>query len=115
VNYKREVGYPKSILSYRRPSNLNDGNDQGFHPTQKPVALMKYLIETYTNEGDLVVDPFIGSGTLAVACIETNRRFIGIELSSDYCEIARRRVDDAGRQQRMNFNPSPIDKHNKGC
>ena len=62
------------------------------HPTQKPVALFEYLIKTYTNEGDLVLDNCIGSGTTAGAAKRTGRHFIGIELSPEYCEIARKRV-----------------------
>ena len=62
------------------------------HPTQKPLELFEYLIKTYTNEGDLVLDNCIGSGTTAVAAKRTGRHFIGIELSSEYCEIARKRV-----------------------
>ena len=58
------------------------------HPTQKPVALFEYLIKTYTNEGDLVLDNCVGSGTTAVACKNTNRKCVGIELSEDYCAIA---------------------------
>lgn len=64
----------------------------GQHPTQKPVALFEYLIKTYTNEGDLVLDNCIGSGTTAVAAKRTGRHFIGIELSEEYCEIARKRI-----------------------
>ena len=66
--------------------------ERGAHPTQKPVALFEYLIKTYTNEGDLVLDNCIGSGTTAVAAKRTGRHFIGIELSEEYCEIARKRV-----------------------
>jgi site-specific DNA-methyltransferase (adenine-specific) len=78
-------GYPTSILEFP-----NDGDKT--HPTAKPVALFEYLIKTYTNEGDLVLDNCIGSGTTAVACKRTGRHFIGIELSEEYCEIARKRV-----------------------
>ena len=67
--------YPKQELYF--------SNNKGLHPTQKPVALFEYLIKTYTNEGDLVLDNCIGSGTTAVACIKTNRRFIGMELSPE--------------------------------
>lgn len=63
------------------------------HPTQKPVALMEYLIRTYTNEGDLVLDNCMGSGTAGVACKNTNRRFVGIERDPTYFEIARKRVE----------------------
>ena len=62
------------------------------HPTQKPVALFEYLIKTYTNEGDLVLDNCTGSGTTGIACINTNRQFILIEKDPDYYEIARKRI-----------------------
>ena len=65
----------------------------GLHPTQKPVALFEYLIRTYTNEGDLVLDNCIGSGTTAVACQNLNRNFIGIEVSPEYCKIAEKRLN----------------------
>jgi len=65
---------------------------KGQHPTQKPLALFKYLIKTYTNEGDLVLDNCIGSGTTAVAAKQLKRNFIGIEISEKYCEIARQRL-----------------------
>ncbi len=78
--------YPNSVLEFANP------NHGSLHPTQKPVALFEYLIKTYTNEGDLVLDNCIGSGTTAVAAKRTGRHFIGIELSSEYCEIARKRV-----------------------
>lgn len=68
---------------------------RGIHPTQKPVKLMEYLIKTYTNEGDLVLDNCIGSGTTAVACVNLNRNFIGIEKDEDYFKKACNRVDEA--------------------
>ena len=64
------------------------------HPTQKPVALMEYLIKTYTNEGETVLDFTMGSGTTGVACVNTNRNFIGIELDESYFEIASKRISD---------------------
>ncbi len=64
------------------------------HPTQKPVALLEYLIRTYTNEGDLVLDNCMGSGTTGVACINTNRNFIGIELDPEYFKIAEKRINE---------------------
>lgn len=67
------------------------------HPTQKPVSLMEYLIRTYTNEGDLVLDNCMGSGTTGVACVNTGRNFIGIEKDSEYFKIARRRIREAQR------------------
>ena len=66
------TGYPTSILSFKK-------EETNYHPTQKPVALMEYLIRTYTNEGELVMDNCMGSGTTGVACVNTNRKFIGIE------------------------------------
>lgn len=64
------------------------------HPTQKPVALFEYLIKTYTNPGDIVLDNCMGSGTTAIACLQTGRDFIGFETSSEYCDIANQRVKD---------------------
>ena len=78
--------YPQSIqVFYKREK-------QSLHPTQKPVALFEYLIKTYTNEGETVLDNCIGSGTTAVACINTNRNYIGFELSEEYCKIAEERI-----------------------
>lgn len=80
----------------RVPRSIQKFNTQvGFHPTQKPVALMEYLIRTYTNEGETVLDNTMGSGTTGVACINTNRKFIGIERDPAYFEIAKRRIEGA--------------------
>ena len=81
------VRYPVSVQRFNR--------DRGIHPTQKPVALMEYLIKTYTNEGDTVLDFTMGSGTTGVACKNLNRRFVGIEREEDYYEIALNRIDAA--------------------
>lgn len=67
----------------------------GGHPTQKPVALLRRMIECCTNPGDLVLDPFMGSGSTGVACIETGRRFVGIEIDPGYCTVAARRAEAA--------------------
>ena len=83
---------PLSILSFPR-----DGNR--VHPTQKPVALLEYLIKTYTNEDDIVLDNCMGSGSTGVACVNTNRRFIGIELDDKYFNIAKQRIDAAIRDK----------------
>lgn len=69
--------------------------EQGLHPTQKPVALMEYLIRTYTNEGDTVLDNCAGSGTTGVACTNTSRHFIGIEKDAAYFAIAKARIESA--------------------
>jgi site-specific DNA-methyltransferase (adenine-specific) len=80
--------YPKSILDI---SNADQTNK--LHPTQKPVKLMEYLIKTYTNEGDLVLDNCMGSGTTGVACKNLGRKFIGIELDPEYFKIAEKRIN----------------------
>jgi len=85
---KTNLKYPKTIITF---SNANRVNNK--HPTQKPVALMEYLIKTYTNEEDLVLDNCMGSGTTGVACVETNRNFIGIELDEKYFNIAKERIE----------------------
>lgn len=86
--------YPLSVLSF--PVVNNDGSGDGrFHPTQKPVALMEYLIRTYTNEGEVVLDFTMGSGTTGVAAMNTGRRFIGIELDEDYFDVACGRIEKA--------------------
>ena len=82
-----ETGYPSSVLSFA------SGHNSNIHPTQKPVSLFRYLIKTYTNEGELVLDNCIGSGTTAVACKQANRNFIGIELSQEYVDIANKRLN----------------------
>ena len=73
--------------------------DRGLHPTQKPVALCEYLIKTYTNLGETVLDNCMGSGTTAIACINTNRNYIGFELDKHYCEIANERIRKAIEEQ----------------
>jgi len=91
-NYVREfTGYPIDILQF-------DYDKQIFHPTQKPIALFEYLIKTYTNEGDLILDNCIGSGTTAVACKQMGRKFIGIEINPDYVDIANKRLANTYRQ-----------------
>jgi len=79
--------YPKSILQF---SNANQRGK--IHPTQKPVALFEYLIRTYTNEGETVLDNCMGSGTTAIACINTNRKYIGFELDKRYFYVANERI-----------------------
>jgi site-specific DNA-methyltransferase (adenine-specific) len=72
-----------------------DQDRSGLHQTAKPVALIEYLLGGYTNEGDIILDPFMGSGTTAVACQNTNRNYIGIELHEPYVEIAKQRLTKA--------------------
>ncbi len=93
-NYGKFSGWETESLSEMRvPSSHQKFNTEvGFHPTQKPVALMEYLIRTYTDEGETVLDNTMGSGTTGVACMNTGRRFIGIERDPDYFVIACERV-----------------------
>ena len=88
---------PCSIIEIKGDNKL----DMNKHPTQKPVALFEYLIKTYTNEGDLVLDNCIGSGTTAIACINTKRNWIGIELDKNYCEIANKRISERLMQRTL--------------
>src|SRR5574344_168883 len=88
-----KLRYPKSIFVYsNQKGELN--RSKRLHPTQKPVDLLEYLIKTYTNEGDLVLDNCMGSGSTGVACVNTNRNFIGIEKDDKYFEIARNRLEE---------------------
>jgi site-specific DNA-methyltransferase (adenine-specific) len=89
--YKQTAtGYPKNIIDIK-----NDNNK--LHPTQKPVALMEYLVRTYTNEGETVLDFTMGSGTTGVACKNLGRDFIGIELDQNYFDIAEQRIAEASQ------------------
>ena len=93
TNYGKFIEISQSEYNGRFPLSAQIFNkENGLHPTQKPVALFEYLIRTYTNEGDLVLDNCIGSGTTAIACVNTKRNFIGIELSEEYCKIANERL-----------------------
>ena len=83
--------FPSNVIYMDVVNNDNSGGDK-FHPTQKPVALFEYLIKTYTNEGDLVLDNCAGSGTTGVACKNLNRNFILIEKEQKYCDIAAKRI-----------------------
>ena len=84
---KDGLRHPKTIQKFNR--------DRGYHPTQKPVALLEYLIKTYTNEGETVLDNCMGSGSTGVACVNTNRNFIGYELNEKYFKIAEKRINEA--------------------
>lgn len=76
--------YPRDVITYAK--------EQGLHPTQKPVPLLEYLIRTYTNENETVLDNCMGSGSTGVACVNTNRKFIGMELEEKYFQIAKDRI-----------------------
>lgn len=92
TTYESEfTNYPTSILAF-------DWDTDRFHPTQKPVDLLRYLVRTYSNEGDTILDNCMGSGTTAVACIKEKRHFIGFELNKDYYDKACQRIDAERRQ-----------------
>lgn len=86
---QKYTNYPVNFLEF---DNEAVSNKNRFHPTQKPVKLLEYLIKTYTNTGDVVLDNCMGSGSTGVACVNTGRRFIGMELDDGYYEIARKRI-----------------------
>ena len=86
-SYRKVTGYPRDVLEF--PSE-----GKTVHPTQKPVALFEYLIKTYTNPGELVLDNCMGSGTTAIACMNTKRNFIGFEMDKGYYDIACKRIEE---------------------
>ena len=96
--YESYTGFPHNVLEFP-----NVTGKQAIHPTQKPVALFEYLIKTYTNEGEVVLDNCIGSGTTAIACINTNRFFIGIEKEKKYVDIANKRIEEHKRKLQKNL------------
>ena len=88
--YMAQTGFPNNVLEFSRDKD-------GTHPTQKPVALLEYLIKTYTNDGETVLDFTMGSGSTGVAAKNLNRNFIGIELDEKYFEIAKKRIEEADK------------------
>lgn len=88
-SYDSTKRYPQSVLTFKR-----DTQTSSIHPTQKPVALIEYLIKTYSNESDLVLDSCMGSGTTAIAAINTNRQYIGFETDQDYYKKSMERIRD---------------------
>ena len=83
----------KSVWTFTAPKNSE--KTFGKHPTQKPIDLLNRIIKASTNKGDIVLDPFLGSGTTAVSCVLNNRKYIGIEKEKEYFELAKKRVEDA--------------------
>ncbi len=86
--------HPQSIIVFQRPKRVGE-----VHPTQKPVALFEYLIRTYTNENDTVLDNCAGSGTTGIACMNTNRNYIMIEKDPEYCKIIQQRISNHNKEQ----------------
>lgn len=95
--------YPKSILKFERKSSA-----KMLHPTEKPIPLLEYLIKTYTFENETVLDFTMGSGSTGVACVNTNRNFIGIELDDKYFEIAKNRIESAIKDKESMLFPEVI-------
>ena len=87
---QNKTNYPRRVLSFNNEHNVGEF----VHPTQKPVDLMEYLIKTYTNEGELVLDNCMGSGTTGIACKNLNRDFIGMEMDDKYFELAKKRIEN---------------------
>lgn len=88
IDYDSTERYPLSVQVFAK-----DQQKENYHPTQKPVSLLEWLVKTYTNEGDLVLDNCMGSGSTGVACVNLNRNFIGMELTEQYFEIAKERIE----------------------
>ena len=96
---ENDLYYPQTIQEFST-ANMRKGR---LHPTQKPVELLEYLIKTYTNEGEIVLDNCMGSGSTGVACVNTDRKFIGIELDNTYFEIAKERINKAVENTKSNL------------
>ncbi len=91
IHVKNETGlrYPRSVLYFKTAER-----EGKLHPTQKPIALFEYLVNTYSNEGNCILDPCMGSGTTGLACKNTGRQFIGIEKDPDYFKLAQKRINE---------------------
>lgn len=89
-NYDSTERYPRSVIKF-----ASDKQKNNYHPTQKPLLLCEYLIKTYTNPGDVVLDFCMGSGTIGVGCVKLNRHFIGIEIGRNIFSTAKKRINDA--------------------
>ena len=94
IRYDSDTYYPRSILEFKGCHNMTGK----IHPTQKPAELFEYLIKTYTNKGETVLDNCMGSGTTAIACLNTDRQYIGFELDKEYYNIAQDRINNHAQQ-----------------
>ena len=111
--YGKQKNIPSKVSNngVQYPYNLLKISSEGrLHPTQKPVALFEYLIKTYTNEGDLVLDNCIGSGTTLIACENLKRNSIGIDISKEWCEVSYKRLNALIQQTKLNEEISMIEK-----
>jgi site-specific DNA-methyltransferase (adenine-specific) len=93
--FNADLKYPGNIIYF--PGVVSTAKEKTEHPTQKPLKLLEYLVLTYTNKNNIVLDPFMGSGTTGVACVELGRRFIGIEINEKYFDIACKRIEEASK------------------
>lgn len=100
-SFDADKKYPSNVFYF--PSVVSNSHEKCDHPTQKPVDLIRYLVLTYTNEGDTVLDNCMGSGTTAIACIKEKRHFIGFELNKEYFDIAQRRIALERQQPQLDF------------
>lgn len=103
----------ENIIRPGKHRKIIPNSDQ--HPTEKPVSLAKHFIELHTRFNDLVIDPFMGSGTTGVACVQTGRRFIGIEIDEKYCQIAQKRIEQALLQPMLFDLEKPVSKPVQGA
>lgn len=90
--FDADLKYPGNVITI--PAVVSNSHEKVSHPTQKPVALLEYLVKTYTNEGEIILDNCMGSGTTAIACINTNRKYIGFEKDKGYYDIGERRINE---------------------
>lgn len=88
TNINNGTRFPRSVLRF------SNDNHNSIHKTQKPINLLEYLIKTYTNEGDIVLDNCMGSGSTGIACLNTNRDFVGMELNEEYFSVAKTRIEE---------------------
>ena len=84
--------YPRSVQKF---PVINNDNKEKWHPTQKPVGMIEYFIKTYSNENDIILDNCMGSGSTGIACFNSNRKFVGVEIDKEYYEMAKARIDDS--------------------
>ena len=92
VENKTGDRYPRSVIYFKTAES--EGKGKAIHPTQKPIALFEYLIKTYSNKGAVVLDNCMGSGSTAIACLLTDRKYIGFELNQNYYDISLKRIDE---------------------
>lgn len=98
-NIYKKMGYGESFYTNYPKDTLYFDKERGLHPSQKPIPLLEYLIKTYTNENEVVLDSCMGSGSTGIACVNTGRRFIGIEKDEKYFKLAQKRIDDCQKNK----------------